>query len=381
MIRFFTSISCIFLIFCAGSVSAQITVPSSTLPAIGDTLRLATDNLPQGISPGQAGGDQSWFFGSLQAPFIDEIIFKPAASGQNAAFFPNATYFTSPQDNLENYYTVTNGQLFNNGFAGELPILPGLQAVALYNGSGLLERSTPLAYLDENINESTLTIPFSAEIIPDTFFAEFPVRPDSIRISQTVKTNSIVDAWGELALPDGFYPCLRQKNTVITSNQLEIKAGFLPWLPLSDELEIPGLTGVDTTLNYTFLSNNTKEPLAVLTMAGNGSTVNNVVFKADNRTITNTYNKNLEKPDMFAYPNPAIGSVRFDLIGLKSGRYTIKMFNILGVEVWSKQCSVNTNSRTVRVDLDNMNRGTYLYSLINSDGRTVVTKRLIVLRP
>lgn len=380
MIKCFTSLGCI-LLFLVGSATAQITVSSSTLPAVGDTLRLAIDNLPQGIDPGQPGGDKSWIYSSLQAPFVDEVIIRPPSAGQNSSAFPNATYFTNPQDNVENYYTISNGKLFNRGFAGELPVLPGIEAIARYSGSGLEERSTPLSYMDQSTHETDLRIPFSTEILPDTLLADLPIQPDSIRLSQNIRTSSVVDAWGEMALPDGFYPCLRQRNTVITTNQIEIKAGFLPWFPLPAELEIPGLSGIDTSLNYTFYSNLTKEPLAILAMAENGTTVNSVIFKADDRTITNAYDRNVQKADVFAYPNPAVGSVRFDMIGLPQGRYTLKLYNILGVDVWSKQYNINSNTRTVRVDLDNINRGTYLYSLINADGRVMVTKRLIVLRP
>ncbi|MBK7425905.1 MAG: T9SS type A sorting domain-containing protein [Saprospiraceae bacterium] len=69
-----------------------------------------------------------------------------------------------------------------------------------------------------------------------------------------------------------------------------------------------------------------------------------------------------------------------DLVGLSAGNYTVKIINILGMAVWSEKYYVN-GSRTIRVELDDFKRGTYLYALINDKGRTITTKRLIVLKP
>lgn len=365
--------------FLFGIVHTQIMVPVSTLPVAGDTLRTAMDNLPMNVEVGEPGPNRNWFFNGLQAPFVSETLVKAPSIGNNASSFPTANQFIKrQQDNLEFYYRVQDGKRYTLGFAGEIPIDLPVDAVGKYDGPGLLERNTPLEYQDEFSDDRNLFVPFSADFIPDTFFAGLPIRPDSIRLVVRTINQNVVDAWGKMMIPTGSYDVLRQKTTSITTRKIQGKASILPWLDVPFEFE--GITGTDTTIIYTFLSNNTKEPIAVVTMAPDGISVANVEFKADSQVITSTYTQNQKSANMFAYPNPAIGSVRFDLVGLEPGKYQVKMFNILGVEVWSKNYNI-IGPRTIRVELDRFNKGTYLYSLVNDKGRTIVTKRLIVLRP
>lgn len=364
--------------FLFGILHAQIMVPASTLPVAGDTLRTAMDNLPANVDVGEPGPNRNWYFNGLQAPFVSETVVRASSQGNNYSSFPTASQMVKMQENLEVYYRVQEGKRYNLGFAGAIPIDLPVDAVGKFDGQGLLERSTPLEYQDQFSADRNLFVPFSADFIPDTFFAGLPIRPDSIRLVVRTMNQNIVDAWGKMMIPTGSYDVLRQKTTSITTRKIQGKASVLPWLDVPFEFE--GITGTDTTITYTFLSNNTKEPIALVTMDPNGTSVSSVEFKADNQVITSTYSENQKSANMFAYPNPAIGSVRFDLVGLDPGIYTVKMFNILGVEVWSKSYNI-IGSRTIRVELDRFNKGTYLYSLVNDKGRTIVTKRLIVLRP
>ncbi|MFT5801658.1 MAG: hypothetical protein ACI956_001467, partial [Nonlabens sp.] len=86
------------------------------------------------------------------------------------------------------------------------------------------------------------------------------------------------------------------------------------------------------------------------------------------------------KADIFAYPNPAINDVRFDFINLPTDTYDLKIYNILGVEVYSQKYNI-ANRRTIKMDLSYMRKGTYLYSLVDSKGKPVTTKRLVVMKP
>jgi hypothetical protein len=363
------------------SVSAigQITVPISTFPKAGDTLRTAIDNLPGNLDIGEAGANKTWFFNGLQAPFVNETLIRPAQQGNAASSFPNASYFIRSNDNLETYYRINNNRVHNLGFAGTLPVELPIEARGRFDGPGLVERYGPLKYQDQYNDDRTLSIPFSAAFIPDTFFAGLPIRPDSIRLRVRTQNAHVVDAWGTMIIPSGAFEVLRQKTTTISTRTLEGKTNAIPfWIPIP--IEFPGITGVDTSLTYTFWSDQAKEPIAVVSYGPGDTSPFQVEFKADNQVITNTYSKQQKAPGMFAYPNPAIGSVRFDLVGLDPGQYTLRMYNVLGVEVYSKKYSVN-GPRTIKLELGSFNKGTYFYSLIDDRGKIIVTKRLVVLRP
>jgi hypothetical protein len=67
-------------------------------------------------------------------------------------------------------------------------------------------------------------------------------------------------------------------------------------------------------------------------------------------------------------------------MNLPSGIYKVKILNILGVELWSKSYDVQGDFMA-QVDISKLRKGTYLYSLVSESGKTISTKRLIVMRP
>jgi hypothetical protein len=85
------------------------------------------------------------------------------------------------------------------------------------------------------------------------------------------------------------------------------------------------------------------------------------------------------RPDIKAMPNPVIDIVNFEMSNLEQGNYTIKIYNLLGMVVWEEQHNVS-GSKIVRLDTNNLKKGTYLYSLSNAKGKILATKRLIVLK-
>ena len=87
------------------------------------------------------------------------------------------------------------------------------------------------------------------------------------------------------------------------------------------------------------------------------------------------------RPDIFAYPNPSFDVVRFQLSDLLYGKYKLKIFNILGVPVKEIDIDVDDPRETISLDLGDLQRGTYLYRLQDAFGRTVKTKRIVLIQP
>jgi hypothetical protein len=48
--------------------------------------------------------------------------------------------------------------------------------------------------------------------------------------------------------------------------------------------------------------------------------------------------------------------------------------------VWEEQYFISGN-KSIRIELDDFKKGTYLYSLTNSEGAVIGTKRLVVVKP
>ncbi|MCB0623208.1 MAG: T9SS type A sorting domain-containing protein, partial [Saprospiraceae bacterium] len=102
--------------------------------------------------------------------------------------------------------------------------------------------------------------------------------------------------------------------------------------------------------------------------------------KSISSVINQTVDLGAVQPILFAYPNPAIEEVRFDFNGLLPGNYDLKIYNILGQLVWERNFWLAGN-RTEKVNLARLRKGTYLYSLVDSNGKTLATKRLMIVRP
>jgi len=81
-----------------------------------------------------------------------------------------------------------------------------------------------------------------------------------------------------------------------------------------------------------------------------------------------------------AYPNPATEWVRFECTNLPQEQYTLKIYNIIGKLVWKESYALSGN-KSIKLDLDDFKKGTYLYSLVDEKGNVIGTKRLVVVKP
>jgi hypothetical protein len=374
----FTFVCIPFLIF------AQIIVQPTTLPQVGDTLRTAVDNLPSNISLNPIGANQRWDFTSLQAPFTRQTIVKPAAEGAHAANFRLATMLIQLSDNAEIYYRST-GTTFQStfqlvGIYGKDPVGFGIDVMTRFSPPAV-ERRAPLRYKDNNHVESNILLPFSADDLPDFVLDQLPITPDSLRIRLAISRRDIVDAWGKITIPGGIYDVLREKRTEIRDTRVDAKLGFFPWQDITGLIPGSDLIGKDTTVSYYFLSNESKEPIAIVTMDRDEKRAIRVEYKADNNDLmTDVQNVKSLKPGVYAFPNPAIVNVRFEFSNLPPGNYKLTLYNILGAPVWSQRYYIN-GQRIEKVDISDLRKGTYLYSLQDDNGKTIATKRLVVVRP
>lgn len=370
-----------FLIFFTFAIAgmAQTTLTSAYIPQIGDTLYQATDNLPSGIEISGPGPNQRWDFTTLQAPFSQSTGIRPADEGSSFAAFPSANAVSGAGGPTEFYYRITNTRYELVGIAGYDPLNLGLDLTVRVNPS-YIERRAPLRYGDQSEANAAVAITFPSEDLPQVVLDQLPIRPDSFRLRTTFKQQNIVDAWGALTVPGGIYDVLREKRTETTETTIEAKLGFLPWQDITGLLPIVGNLPRDTITNYYYFSNEAKEPIAILTTDNFTRRVTRAVFKAVREVTTSLDEVVNTSPGVYAFPNPAIVNVRFEFANLPPGEYQLAIYNILGVKVWTRRYFIN-GPRTEKIDISSLRKGTYLYSLTNERGKTITTRRLMVIRP
>ena len=371
--------------FLASTAIAQTILNDDFLPEVGDTLFISVDNLPTNINVLPEVGQHSWDFSNLQAPFVLDRVVMDATEGAAYDQFPSATMIIESGGSVgEGYYRVNDGVLELLGYGGGDQFNIGINFDLKYS-TPYPERVTPLEYGDSNQASTDISYTFSPDDLPVNIFDGLPITADSLRIRMSFDRESVVDGWGSLTIPGGVFDVLREKRVEVRDTRLDAKLGFLGWQDVTDILlsslpadQIPAGIGSATTTQYYFMSNEAKEVIALVTMDSTGLTPTNVDFKGGILDATN--GRHSPKPGVYATPNPAIVNVRFEFFDLPKGNYKLKIFNILGQEVWTKKYQIN-GSMIDKVNVSFLNKGTYIYSLCDEDDRALVTKRMIILRP
>jgi hypothetical protein len=370
-----------------GSLIAQITVTNATFPAPGDTLRTVIDIEPN-INLLDPGENLTWNFTSLNGPVFESII-ADASQGASFAEFPTATIMTEQTPLAETYFQTTATTYTSLGYSGQDPIGLGLD-VAFKNTPPLVERVSPLNYNDNSNSTSFVSVPFAWNDLPAVItdsLLPLPTTPDSIAIEVLTTRIETVDAWGKVALPVGTYDVLRVRRLDITETSVKALVPTFPgfpsfWINVTDLLGgVSPLLGADTTLTYRYYNDESKEPIAIIRANLTNETPTNAEYKSTDPNTVNVIKLYNKKPNIYAYPNPAIDRVRFDLVNIPNGTYDLNIYNILGVKIWSKKHDFTNSSDTIQLDINNFKKGTYLYNLVDEIGKTLATRRLIVLRP
>ncbi len=378
-----TYIYCCLMILCGfGMLNAQTTYTNASFLQEGDVLFTATDNMPN-IDIGTPGMDKTWDFMSLSSGQQEMTVVQPASSGTAGNAFPDAEIYI-PFGAGELYLKNTATVMEQVGFAGDMA---GFNTVTPFIPRGKY-RVAPLQYGDTYDDQSGVAFTIPADQIPFIDSLGLPIEPDSIRVTQLFETQAEVDAWGVVRLPNDNmeYDALRVRKTQTTDTKIEVYLPFIGWNDVTDILldflggSIPGGAVPNGTLEtYDFIADGVKEVLATVTMDTVGGNPARVTYKVqDTGTAVNA-----ARPDktVFAgYPNPAFGDVKVDVRGFDSGNYQINLYNMIGRMVQTNDYEINSDS-TVVFNVARLPRGTYLYALVDEEGKTLRANRLMVIKP
>lgn len=359
---------------------SQITVTSSTLPVVGDTLFVGVNNNPVSIDIAGTGPNNSWDLSDVNTNFITETVFRDPSMSDDADEFPNADLYVELAGGQGGvFYRRSNGTIYEVGRTGLDPITNNLPIVLNYDGEAVY-RKTPLAYELEYTSDYSYNVSFSSEVIPDTLLAGLPIVPDSIKVSVDISTENVVDAWGELTLKEGTFDVLREHQTTNTDIGLQAKT-IIGWIDVNPELlgNLGTLFESTTTESYKFYGADYKEILANVTVDEDG-----VADRVEVRTRDITSSSAILQPnqkDVIVSPNPSFGQVNFIFANMEKGKYTIRVNTILGKTVHKKDYWVDNNNSIINENLSQLRKGTYIYTIFDDKGRRITTKRLIILTP
>jgi len=375
----------LFLFLSLASSQAQITIDNSYFPVAGDTIKtIVTVPLDGEIPITDSGIDQLWDFTNISGGATAEVVYQDYMASDSLDLFPAADLIITGSDGTT-FIRSTENSFDIIGFEGFDPTGFGINLVSRFSPP-LNERSAPLEFLDFDSYTTSSNVTFGADILPGELLEGLPVVPDSLRVLVNLTIIDLIDAWGSVMLPSNqSYETLRQKRVLYSESRLEVKVPILDWVDVTDQFVgtggAGGSLGVDTTITYTHWAEGIIDPIAILTLDAEEENVLNFEYKDDDPIMSSTANvSSSEYENVYVYPNPAINYAKFDCVNLKPDHYELKIFNILGLEAYSVRNFISGN-KMIQVDLSNFKKGAYLYSLTDTMGRVITTKRLVVIKP
>jgi hypothetical protein len=202
-----------------------------------------------------------------------------------------------------------------------------------------------------------------------------PRLPDSCRVTYAITQDILVDGEGTVYLPTEINSAYRQHVTTKRAARVEISYGPI-WKDITHQ--VPGVRLLVTEDSYRYVSSGDGMLLADVLMNENQQPVR-IEFKT-HPIATRIVAEESTKPDIYAFPNPSFDIVRFQLSDLTYGKYKLKIFNILGTPIRELDVYVDDPRKTITMDLGDLQRGTYLYRLQDSHGRTIRTKRVTLIQ-
>lgn len=331
-----------------------------------DTVYYAREYFPEFVSVGGAGPGQVWDLRFLKAPFAIQTRITPIGDRDQKSFgFLQTGKETEAVLELLPQQALAIQQIRTN------PFCPGMRLTFSQQPAQRLFFKGVLGATDAYKGRLVATFAWPRDLTckwrPDKL-------PDSCRMTVTLHEDIVVDASGTLFLPTESASVLRQRVTRrLAYNFMTLDHG--QWTDISTT--VSGFRLYRQEERVRFVDAISGVLLAEAELDGEGL-VESIRFKT-HPLITRILAEEPVNPDILAYPNPSYGSVRFQLRDLSSGPYRLKIFNILGVAVREIEIPVDHPRETISVDLGDLQRGTYLYRLQEPGGRTLRTKKLVLI--
>lgn len=359
-------------------LEAQVVLSSSSFYQIGDSLPVAIDRIPE-LTDYRAQSGGNWDFRILQAPYKSYIVLKAPDAGQASDQFPQAEMVAILPGGQEEYYDIDQGKLLLLGTYGVDPLDMGITLPLIYD-SALPILQEGMKSGDQFQLSTTAAVTFPADQLPSTTLRQLPVIPDSLRIVLSIHQNVVVAESGNLRLLNNTYEVLNVQKETKKDFKLEVKTGRLSWQDISALYSDQEKLHPPVVQSFHFYTEEKHGSLVDIYLDPEWSpSIDYIQFDAWEQNIPA---KSFESttPSVLVYPNPAIVDAIFEFANFPIANYTLAIYNLIGVEVWSQPLLLN-GDKTIKFNVSRLNKGTYWYNIKDEYGKILYTNRLFVVKP
>ena len=363
------------LLFLAGMLSAQIVVTDATFPAVGDTLKTATDLAPSGIEITGGNGPHDWDFSSLSIGVMSETVYQDASDGMVSDELPTATHLViDGTTGGEAYFRITAEKMELLGANGDDPTGLGVNALFKFSPP-LMQRRAPLEFPSTHESDASIKVAMDWDELPQEVRDLIPLPlVDSIRLNVQINVDDFVDAYGTLTIPGGTYEVLRQEITETRESLVEAKA-FGGWSDVTGLIPAPFNEFLkDTSYSYDFYSATEKEIIASVSVDAEDNPIS-VTFK-DNGGLTNDDEVTSGLPTVSIMPNPVSTWANFEFQHFPKGDYFMNISALNGKQVLNQTLLLD-NYRMTSINLSDLPTANYFYLLKNEEGKIISSGKLM----
>jgi hypothetical protein len=324
-------------------ITANISYQKGTFLSGGDSL------VPNSISPGSKGANQTWDFTALRNIYEDTTIYMDASSSPYFSKFPNANLTiygnttTSGRGKSYSYlYADTNNHYT---FYGSF-INAGGQQITAYASQPSIDTVTALSY--GKTNKDTLMI---TETFPFVW-----AGIDSIKTITHETSYDTVDAWGTVILPGNIsYNSLRSKSVTyfIYENYMRYYGN---WMYTQ--------TTYDTLTSYAWYTDIFSQSLVELFLDSSGKMTSSKYYLPF--TATGLQSKALTQENLRAFPNPARANFSLDISGIDKSQINVSLVSATG-ETFFPDWNIQGDALSVKTS--SLKTGLYHWMLKSSEGK------------
>ena len=216
-------------------LNAQISIVSTDMAAIGDTITRNVDTLTT-ETEGPGGANQVWdFTGALIHTVNNTRVITPASTPY-AADFPSSNMAMTNDNVSFIYFDAQNSEFILDGLEGDL--LNNSVIIKVVFNPDLTLNQFPTSYGNNFIDTYAFDITTDGTVFDPTI--------ELVRIKHTGTVYDTTDAWGTVITDIGSYNTIRVKRVEYGIDSIWTKPFFFPWVFLS--------ATIDTTTTYTWLA-------------------------------------------------------------------------------------------------------------------------------
>ncbi len=347
-------------------------------PVAGDVLYFQVDKAPDIKDIPAKGKVKFWDYSFLQSPYLKTHKFL---ANSKKGFVPSKSNLTMAVGNEDKYFFQSGKSgFFLAGYSLEDPFGIGYRANVAYtnplktNLGGLKMGSVATEVAETYID-------YGIDNIKDAFLKKLPVLPDSIRLNVLIIRRTRVDGSGRLFLPDiTLNNCFRVTREESYDYTIDIKTGNLRWMDATDIFRdnINDLPSNKTQV--LFYNDKYTLPVLFLYLDADLQRIARAEYMVPPK-VALLKDKPSGQPDITLYPNPAYTrEVKLELSNIQPGRYTFKMYSLIGKLEKSVPYYIN-NSKFDTIDISDLKPGIYIYALVDGSGKIMMSKRLTIISP